>query len=116
MPTKRLPTAYEQATAKNELERISIALRTFPREDVDTNKTAAAFNMCSRDRTRDRVGLMALLDGVAVIYTTEAFLESQSHRFIFPDNDEPRYHREPFNIDCQAVGTQPINLHGTAAL
>lgn len=54
-----------------------------------------------------------LENGLAILFTTEAFLESRSHRITVPaDGEEVRYHRDSFNVDCQSIGSRALNLLG----
>lgn len=82
-------------------------------------ETVESFSTCSRERPKDKqksynrnLGLTALENGVAVIYTTDNGLAHRSHRFIFPDDGEPSYHAESFNVDCQAMPGPSVNLQG----
>lgn len=83
-----------------------------PRENA--REMVSEFSACSRRRPDDgAVSFFALTDGVAALFTTSEFLEFRSHRFIIPDEGEDlRYHREPFNIDIQKIGSSTLNLAG----
>ncbi|MDZ7744861.1 MAG: hypothetical protein U5K77_03870 [Candidatus Saccharibacteria bacterium] len=110
-------TRFERINAKRHLKIIRKALLTYPREDM-VDVGVDEFNICSRERpsrnrtNEVRLGFNALRDGVAVFYVTEEFLEDRSHRFIFPDDGEPRYHREPFNVDCQKMPSRGLDVEG----
>jgi hypothetical protein len=106
------PLRVEVWLATRDMRKIAAALLTFPKDERAQSVTAAEYNACSRSRRYGSLEFHSLVDGVAVAYTTEAWLEDRSHRFIFPDETEPTYHRDAFNVDCQAIGSRPINLDG----
>lgn len=104
----------ERWLARRDLRKIQKALNTFPREQDSSTESTETFNACSRSRHYNRLGFYALTDGVAVTYTQspKGWLADLSHRFIFPDDGEPSYHRESFNVDRQAIAGPPLNLRG----
>lgn len=55
-------------------------------------------------------------DAVGLFYGSAHFLEYRSHRFIFADDGSVSYHREPFGVDCQAIGSRPIELDTIEAI
>lgn len=115
-PDQQKPLWIDRQLATHSLKGMAKALRTFPRGDHLQQVNVEDYNLCSRSRRFDELGFAALLDGVAVIYTTKATFEYRSHRFIFPDEGEPLYHREPFFVDCQVMPSERLNLDGTLAI
>lgn len=110
-------TRTEQLFARRQLKRIGKALLGLSQDEIgETPITCDAIKICSRSRVPERIVCMFLQDGVGLLYTTEGFLENRSHRFIFPDDGEPSYHREAFNVDCQAIDSPSVNAEGMAAL
>ncbi len=61
---------------------------------------------------RTNVSLWKSSDEVGLFYGSSNGLEYRSHRFRFNFNSGGgvQYHREAYNVDFQAMGSQPVNL------
>ncbi|MBC7707767.1 hypothetical protein H7Y63_00915 [Polaromonas sp.] len=64
---------------------------------------------------RSSITLGKSATAVALYYGSSIGLEYRSHRFTFV-GDGLDYHREPFNVDCQSIGSRAIELSGLAAI
>jgi hypothetical protein len=107
--------SIESLQGRLDLRSIHESLKSYPRDDAKI--PASEVTICSRSKKFNMVGFSALTDGVLVVYTTRMALADRSHRFIFPDDrDGVAYHRESFNVDCQAVPSPAVNLEGVKAL
>ncbi|MEI9914128.1 MAG: hypothetical protein WDN66_04075 [Candidatus Saccharibacteria bacterium] len=100
----------------NDLLAIQLAYLTYPSRK-EANRTITTFDICSRTRKFNKPGYNFLDDGLATTWTTEGWLEYRSHRLIVPTvGDEFRYHREPFGVDCQSIGSERVNVVGAEAI
>lgn len=109
-------TFPERLLARVKLWKITDMLRDTPRDLTPTDLVCDQYNFCHRNRTKRQVGFVMLSDGVVAHYTTEGWLENRANRFIFPDEGEPSYHREPYHVDCQAIGSRKLEVTGAAEL
>lgn len=55
-------------------------------------------------------------DTIALYWASAHFLEHRSHRLTLHNDERVAYHREPFAVDCQALGSRTLNLHGIEAI
>jgi flagellar assembly factor FliW len=65
-----------------------------------------------KDNRFAKLGIVALNDGFVLTNVTKSSLEDRSHRLKIPFTGEPNYFRAPYNVDCQAVGSQKLDLTG----
>jgi len=111
------PTQIEHDNATEKiLEVAGLLTEYFEYSERRERQTSVDFNLCKRGFRHGEINPIPLADGVAVIYTTEGFLEYRSHRFIFPQEGEVAYHREPYGIDCQSIGSRSLKLSGVEAI
>lgn len=88
----------------------------FTQADEPTN-SCEGFRHFSRDKEYGRLGTVALIDGMAVIFTTKGKDADLSHKFIFPrEKEEVVYQNESFNIDEQATAAASVCLSGIEAV
>jgi hypothetical protein len=91
---------------------IQLASLSYPVEQ-NTPGSIDDVNTCSRSREFNIYGYNNFEDGIVIAWTTDGFLEHRSHRLIVPRvGNEHRYHREPFNVDCQSIGSSRVNAKG----
>ena len=58
---------------------------------------------------RSSIAIGKTATAAALFYGSSNGLEYRSHRFTFVGK-ELEYHREPYNVDCQSLGSNAINL------
>lgn len=105
----------EQSVEKvrSKLLAIQIASLAIPEQDGSVQSSINEFNSCSRGRDFGRFAYSLFNDGLGVTWTTDEFLEYRSHRLTVPRvGDNFQYHREPFSVDCQAIGSRRIDAIG----
>lgn len=108
------PSRGDMWIARRQLKKIQ---RSFGKIDItgahEPTNTCDGFRLMSRNRQEREIGAFALINGAAIVYTSKNFLSDVSHRFIIPDEGEDiRYRRESFNVDFQAIPSQPLDRQG----
>jgi hypothetical protein len=61
---------------------------------------------------RSRVSTAQSDTATGFYYASSAFLESQSHRFIFGSDGAVSYHRDPYDVHAKKIPSEILELHG----
>jgi hypothetical protein len=100
---------------------ITLALETYPTEPSPGSVTD--YRPIDTNKTFGSLGFTKFIDGMCVTCTAKGSLENLSHNFVFPTDstlDTPgsdlSYHREPFDVDPQSLGSATVDLTGVDAI
>jgi hypothetical protein len=107
----------ERAAFRRSLEKDFIALREYFRELPPnarvSSHTAETFIGISKSTRFNAPRFLKLTGSMAVFWTTQEELETNSHRLIVPEDDEGvLYHREAFEIDIGRIPSRTVDLTG----
>ena len=105
-----------QEIARRIFDDVDPALRALYRSTPNLSKDDLTSHFMRRDRHFNQADVTGLTDGVAILWTTDSGLAHQSHRIILPDEGQPVYYRDTFNVDYQVVASPPLELQGLEAM
>jgi len=102
---------------RSRLLAIQITSLLIPKQKDNPELSIDNFSICSRSRRFSHFAYSLFNDGLGITWTTDEFLEHRSHRLSIPRvGDGFRYHREPFDVDCQAIGSRRIDAMGISEI
>lgn len=118
LPTRQDPEAYPTMPGLVEAAFITLragimGLEHSSRLQIDKSpQVLEDYAEVRKDGRFAKLGLVALKDGFILTNITKSSLEDRSHRLKLPFTGDPNYFRDSFNVDCQAVGSQKLDLTG----